>query len=82
MTRRSIRNSRRYLRTSGTEGLSGVPKLMIKTPVLDLGHGNQVFSRLQCGNDIIVVHIGLISLPPASPVKGEELHKKKTPGVY
>src|SRR5690348_7347719 len=36
MTRESIRNSRRYLRTSATDGLSGVPKLMIKTPVLDL----------------------------------------------
>src|SRR5579863_4874071 len=36
ITRASIRNSRRYLRTSATDGLSGVPKLMIKTPVLDL----------------------------------------------
>src|SRR6478735_1817245 len=33
ITRPSIKNSRRYLRTSGTSGESGVPRFISKTPV-------------------------------------------------
>ena len=34
ITRPSIKNSRKYLRTEGVPGSSGVPKLTINTPTI------------------------------------------------
>src|SRR5665213_190538 len=42
-TRLSMRNSRRYLRTSRVEGLLGVPRLISKIPVFKMGTNYEFF---------------------------------------